>query len=59
MPLSWGETWIEHVSNALAIHYAREQKPTCEDLKAIRSRLRRAIVEIDREIAAGPLREVR
>lgn len=65
MPLSWEETWQEHTLAAgrrqdrrrqPAVDAAAERQPTVEDLKAIRLRLWSAIVEIDREIAAGGAR---
>jgi hypothetical protein len=59
MPLSWGDPWDELVANAMAIHIANDRKPSREDLKSIRSLLRRAIHLLDQEIAATPLWEVR
>jgi hypothetical protein len=59
MALSWGDPWDELVSKAMAIFIANDRKPSREDLKSIRSLLRRAIHLLDQEIAAGPLREVR
>ena len=58
-PLSWGESWLEHCQTAICIHALNRGELTREDLRAIRTRLRKAIVELDREIAAAPLREVR
>ena len=51
MPLSWNESWQESCRNALAIGMLNEGHLSRADLQAIRLRLRRACVELAREIA--------
>ena len=58
-PSAWNETWFEHVQQTICIHALNRGELTREDLQAIRTRLRKAIVELDRELAAAPVREVR
>jgi hypothetical protein len=59
MPLSWGDRWDELVANAVAIYIVNDRKPNREELKSIRTLLRRAVHVLDQDIAAGAVGELR